>query len=742
MSNHSGSGRRISRRAFIKTGAAAAAGAAALTAFPRQGQAVSVGRKEKQPDVTPDRIVPTYCEMCFWRCGVLANVKNGKVLSLEGQPDNPLNMGRLCARGQAGVATLYDPNRLKAPAIRTGPRGTGHWRQASWGEALDYVALRLARIRDDYGPEANALFFHGKGGALLEVLYEAMGSPNIAEPSFAQCRGARDIGFQLTFGEGVGSPERLDFPQTKLMVFFGSHLGENAHNSQVQEFVEARDRGAGLIVVDPRFSVPAGRADLWLQIKPATDLALLLALIRELLVSGTYDKAYVERHCVGLDELRQAVDHATPEWAAAETDLSSAVIRQMAAMMALARPAVIIHPGRHVAWYGDDTQRARAMAILVALLGAWGAPGGMYKTKALTPAKYPLPPFPHHRRERVDQAGGRFPFATLTATTGIRDATLSGKPYPIKSWFVSGTNLFKAMPDYRQTLAAIDKLDLIVANDIVASEVVKMADVILPECSYLERYDELNFPAARVPFVSLRQPVVPALYDTKPAWLIAKELARRLALDRYFPWGDIEEYLDVRLQSVGTTLAQMKETGILLGHHDALYFEPGQPVRFATASGKIELSSQACKDYGFDAVPTYTAHEQPPAGMFRLVYGRNAAHTYGRMQNNQIALDIFGRNPVWIHPEIASVHGLSADSRIRLINADGIESEVLPVKITERIRRDCVYMVHGFAPNPLRIDAPFTKCACDSALITTYREDPLMGGTGMRVNFVRIRKEA
>jgi thiosulfate reductase / polysulfide reductase chain A len=167
--------------------------------------------------------VATDCEMCHWGCGWLAKVVDGKVVKLEGNPLHPNSRGRICARGHAGMGLLYDPDRVKTPLIRTGNRGEGKYRKASWDEALSYIAEKMEGIKKAYGPEAVCLFSVGYCSTHLMPLLAAFGSLNYGNPSFAQCRGPRDIGYQLTYGEGPGSPERLDLARSRVIVLFGTH---------------------------------------------------------------------------------------------------------------------------------------------------------------------------------------------------------------------------------------------------------------------------------------------------------------------------------------------------------------------------------------------------------------------------------------------------------------------------------------------------------------------------------------
>jgi thiosulfate reductase/polysulfide reductase chain A len=723
----------LSRRRFLKistgVGMAAASGMggpglADLLAAPLAGEEI--------------RRIPTYCDICFWKCGAVATTRNGRLWKIEGNPDDPLSAGRLCPRGSGGIGAHYDTNRLTAPLVRRRARGAEEWAEVTWGEALDHIAEKMLAIRAAHGPEAMALFSHGIGGTFLKHAMKAFGTPNLTAPSYAQCRGPRDVGFNLTFGEGVSTPERTDIRNTRCLVLIGSHLGENMHNTQVQEFAEAVGAGARIIAVDPRFSVAASKADWYLPIRPGTDIALLLAWMNVLVGEEIYDRDYVAAHGFGFESFAAEIAPFTPEWAYPRTGIEPSVIRETAREMARHRPAALVHPGRHVTWYGDDAQRSRAIALLNALLGSWGRRGGFWYPASMDVPEWDYPSYPAPRRARADNPGRQYPFADGALTTGIRNATLTGEPYPIKGWMVYATNLLQALPDQRQTIEAIQRLDLMVVVDVIPSEVAGWADVVLPEAVYLERYDELNVEFFRQPFVALRQPVVEPPADQKPNWWIARELAKRLGLESYFPWRDIEEYLDRRLRGAGSSLAELKTRGILRGARQPIYLDEGIPPEFPTPSGKIEFYSLQLAEAGLDPVPRFTPPEEPPPGAFRLLYGRSPVHSFGRTQTNPVLSDVVDENEVWVNAVAARRQGLSSGDYVRLKNQDEVLSEPIRVKATERIRPDCVYMVHGFGHSARGLAPRFKKGASDAGLITRYAVDPLMGGTGMSVNFVTL----
>ena len=726
---------KFSRRTFLKTSGAAGCALAAYTALPEKFLLWA-----EEQGMLKATYTPTFCEICFWKCGALAKVINGRVVKLEGNPAHPGARGKLCARGNGGAGLLYDPNRLKTPLISTGARGSGQYRKASWDEALDLVAFKLKAIKSQYGPESVALFTHGTPTDHFLPLLSAFGSPNVAMPSFAQCRGPRDVGLELTFGEGIGSPERIDLTRSKVVVLFGSHLGENMHNSQVQDFADAVALGAKFIVVDPRFSIAAGKAQSWLPIRPATDLALMLAWINIIIRENLYDKAYLDLYANGFAELAAAVAECTPEWAARETDLPVSQIVESARLLGQNAPNVCIHPGRHATWYGDDVQRSRAIAILAALLGSWGREGGYFLATQASFPKRESTPFPEPGKAPLL---GNFPFAGAEGVTQeIRNSTINGAPYPVKGWIVTGTNLMKSLPNQKDTVEAIKKLDFLVVVDVMPTDTAMLADVILPECSYLERHDALAVGKGRSLTVSLRQPAVAPLYESKPGWWIAKEIAGRLGLGEYFPWNTLEEKLKGQCEFWGVNYEELKRVGtITVPNSAAPYITPLAAPEFKTTSGKIELYSNELKEKGFDPVPKYTRHPTPAEGEFRLVYGRSPVHTFSRTANNPELNELYPENEVWINAIRARQLGMESGDYVTLVNQDNVRSNRVKVKATQRIRKDCVYLVHGFGATSSWLKLAYGKGADDQGLITRYAVDPICGSTGMHVNFVRLEKE-
>lgn len=729
------------RRDFIKISALSGAG---LLLSNSLLNAISKSSSSNISDKDAVR-TPTYCEVCFWKCaGWVYKNEDGSIKKIIGNDDDPNCNGRFCPRGTGGVGMYYDTDRLKKPLVRVGERGKQTFKEVEWDEALTYIADKVKTIKSQYGAESLALFSHGSGGSYFTTLLKAIGTGNMAQPSYAQCKGPREAAFIATYGVELNSPENLDIRDTRCMVLIGSHLGENMHNGQVQEMSDAIDKKATIITVDPRFSVAASKSKYWLPIKPGTDTALLLAWINVIISEELYDKKYVDTYTIGFDKLVEHVKNFTPEWAYGITTIHPDQIRATAREMGNASPAVIVHPGRHVTWYGDDTQRLRAVAILNAILGSWGRRGGFYMPVAPHLPKAKTPPFPKPTKSFADANNGLYPLAELGLVNTLVEASIpeNKRDLQIKGWFINGTNLIETLPDRKKTLQALDNLELVVVVDTMPMEITGYADVVLPECTYLERYDSLRNTQHREEVICLRMPATEPLYDTKSAWWMAKELANKLGLGDYFPFATQEEELDWQLQKVGSSLEEMKRIGVKVTKRESedLYFKDGEEQTFLTPTGKIELYSETFASYGFDGIPVYTPNPEPPAGFYRLIYGRAPMHTFSRTANNPNLTDLMDENCVWVNPKVANEWGLKNGQKVHLVNHQGVESSFsIKVRVTERIRWDSVYMVHGFGHQDKLLTRAFGRGASDTQLITDVKVDPIMGGTGMRSNFVTFK---
>jgi thiosulfate reductase/polysulfide reductase chain A len=225
---------------------------------------------------------------------------------------------------------------------------------------------------------------------------------------------------------------------------------------------------------------------------------------------------------------------------------------------------------------------------------------------------------------------------------------------------------------------------------------------------------------------------------------MAKQIGEKLGLHEYFQYDDFKDVIAWQLDQMGTSLEEMEKVGVKKFKRKSgpMFLEKGQPYEFPTNSGKIEFYSSELASLGFDPMPVYTSHDYPEQGFYRLNYGRSPMHTFSRTANNPNLNDLMDENKLWVNPKVARIEDLRNNQEVWLENQDGILSTFpIKVRVTERIRWDSVYMYHGFGHNNKKLSRAFGKGASDTELITKVTIDPLMGGTGMRGNFVKIITE-
>lgn len=721
----------LSRRGFLQLSAATAAAAVA----PRSAAADPLRRKGRFGD-REAVLVPSICEMCFWKCGIRGKVVDGRLVRLEGNPDHPLSRGRLCARGNAGIDLLYDPDRLRGPLERVGPRGQGRFRPISWDEALARVGAEFRRVIDAYGPDALAFFGHGTSAKYPLSMMEHLGSRTVSSASFFQCRGPREAAYTLTFGMTPGSPERVDLEQARAIVLLGTHLGENAHVSQVAHLAEGLARGATLVVVDPRYSVVASKADWWLPIRPGTDTALLLAWIHRVIERKLYDEEYVARYATGFERLVEHVRPFDARWAEAQTGIAASAIEATADLFGATRPAVALHPGRQTAWYGNDTQRARAVAILTALLGAWGRPGGLFYPSPLQLGACPCDPKDDPARPLCPDDQYHFRQEGIPAHCIIENSLAD--PPAVRAWLVWGQNLLQSVPYPQRTAQALQRLEFVCVVDILPTEITQYADIVLPESTYLERYDgvfaERN---AKQPFLALRQPIVPPLHDTRDGFAITRGILEAVGRSDCLPCASIEEFIGLQLAKTDISFDELRRKGIVEA--------PGWPFpdepKLYTDSGRIELYSQALADKQLPPLPVYTPPERNPPGMLRLIAGRTPYHSFARSLNNRLLDAHVDDNPVFVNDEQGRAMGLADGDRVELENQDQVRSGPAVVRLTPGLRPGIAYTWHGFGGRSPALRRGFNRGWSDNTLTTRFAVDPETGASGMRVNFVRILRD-
>lgn len=517
----------ISRRRFLQ-------GSVALTIVGASSGALAVGGSsgnKTESQEKGERSVATLCEMCVNKCAAIARVKDGKVIKLDPNPLFPKSRNMLCARGNAGIKALYDEDRLKYPLIRAGERGDGKFKRVTWDEAYTYIQEKLVKIMDEEQDNRSAIGFcagEGMGEHHFKEFNKVFGSSNWLNHS-SVCLQSTVSGYTLTIGT-YGNP---DLANAKYVIMAGANRAEAIVTPDTMDlFKRTLGRGCQLVVIDPRYSHTAHKADLWLPIKAGTDLAFVLALTHVVLSEEIYNKKFVEEKFNGFEEYKTHIlqQNYTPEWAEPITGISASDIRKVARDFMACAPQAIYYPGRRTTWAKNDFQLRRAMAIFTALGGGVDVKGGICYGKTLPIDEHSIPaPMYANAKSRIEQNK-----AAIVGGTGSwvawRDMVAAKEtPYPIRGMFIYKQNPMHCVPNTAKTAQMFKNMDLVVTIDTMPSDTAIMSDVILPECTYLERTDPVKSFGGIEPAIAQRNKVIEPLYETKPVLQILRELTAKLS---------------------------------------------------------------------------------------------------------------------------------------------------------------------------------------------------------------------
>lgn len=722
---------KLSRREFLKlTGLAAGAMAATQLVPPPVALAA---RMNGQINAAGNGYIPSMCEMCVWRCGLIAKVQDGRVVKLEGNPDHPHSRGKLCPRGQSGLMNTYDPDRVLTPLIRVGQRGEGLFRKASWEEALDLTASKMLEIKNRYGPEAMVFSStHNLSQVQFENLLYAFGSPNYGTQR-SLCFNAMITAFLLTYG--IEEPSR-NYEKVEFLLLVGRNLMEAISTSETGELSRAIDRGAKLVYLDPRYTKTASKATEWIPIRPGTDAAFLLAMIHVIVINELADCDFVKQYVIGCDGIQEAMRRYTPAWAEQITGVPAATIERIAREYAAAGHNALAHPGWRTSNFINSFQAERAIATLNALSGNVLTPGGCLSADMAAEGAGlgvpPQPPYPRVSALRLDGTPWKYPLVPLKLGVfqELRDAILTGEPYQAHGWFISRQNPIMSLPDRSRTLQAFEKMDFIATVDIMLNDTAWFSDVILPEASYLERYDPL-LPVGDKAFI--RQPVVEAQGEAKSALWIYKQIGARLGLSDYFQYEDEEDYIRQQLVPLGTDVAEVRAKG----YAEMPPEDHQEEIVFNTPSGKIEVYSETLEKAGFSPWPTWEEPPVPGTDEFYLLTGKVAQQTQFGSQNNQLLHKYSDEPRLWMNTRTAADQGLTDGDWVEVASKAG--KAHIRLLATEAIRPDCVYLTPGYGHLSKGLTTAFGVGASDSTLHETFT-DPISGGQALTQTFVTVTK--
>jgi anaerobic selenocysteine-containing dehydrogenase len=704
------------------------------------------------------KVVKTLCQMCYFYCGLDVTVEDGRILKIEGSRENPSNKGRLCAKGLASAQIVTDPNRLKTPLKRVGERGAGKWERISWDQALDEIAEKLFSIRDEFGPEYLGYFWNQAPGWYTSFRWmwrfmNAWGSPNIFSQGHL-CYVPRALAHNITFG----SPPEPDYEHTACMMLIGYNPVYTSPVNYGARVIGAKQRGAKLIVIDPRFTNTASKANLYLQPRPGTDGALILGMIQVIIAEGLYDAEFIDKWTIGFKRLKEFVQNYAPEKVEPITWVKADKIREAARLIAKIKPAVVVD-GNGLDMHTNGFQAVRATSILRALIRTVDEPGGgvlMPKLPEIDVKRRGIPSLENLGR------GSKFPGFEQKAVSSLYmsekggwglqgveliDSLATQKPFGIKAVIIQGVNPVASLTDPNHTRQALKKLDLLVHHDLFMNTATgQIADILLPAASFLERDLKLFYRyriRADRELIAMQNQCVSPVGESKSDLDFIFALARRVGLEQYFPWENVTDAFDWELEANNTNVAWLREhpEGYMVKYTADELYRKYEHDGFATPSKKIEFFSATLEENGFAALPAFIepaispiskpdlAKEYPLVCSIALKLG---IHTHTQFRTlpwiREIEPDPFAE----IHPDTASELGIQDRDWIMVESPEG------SIRVRARVR----YTMH---PRVLTVTfgygEPYAGDNDLTGLIASEKErDTVTGSTGNRSFLCKVRK--
>ena len=655
------------------------------------------------------KTIRSACFSCNTACEVLIFVDeaSGKVLKVEGDPESPITRGVLCAKGLSARDLVDNPERLRTPLKRVGERGGGKWQPISWDAALDLVADRLMAYKDKYGPQGVAFLEGTRRGwsRCFSRLANAFGAVNHGATGWAQCLWPRLVENSATFGAPY--MESSDCENSNCIIAWGLNPPAT-WPVKAAEIMDARQRGASLIVVDPHFSETAAKADLWLQLRPGTDTALGLALLHVIIKKGMYDTDFVENWTVGFERLKEHVANCTPAWGEGITRVPRRQIEKAAELYAGANPASISRC-LAVDVDHDSLQACRVLSVLATVTGNIDIPGGNILVSSRGETSQNTHSFigtEYVPKESLPLRRGyeRYPFLCTDLCPvpsahmpTLWETVISEEPYPVKAALIFGANAAVSYANSARVKEALAGLEFLVVADLFMTPTGAMADIVLPASSWLERDNVISsFQSSYTHTIAQQKAthVAEARSDVD----IVIDLANRLGLGDMF-WQDETAMYDHLLAPAGVTLAEFKDKKRL---HAPLEYERYKKTGFKTPSGKVEIYSSVFEKNGCAPLPTYTEPFQSPiktpelAEEYPLIMtsGRRPFFRHSENRQNPLLHEQCPHHPVRIHPQTAGRLGIEMGDPVMVETPTGSARGV--AELTEGLQPDVIQTMPGW----------------------------------------------
>jgi len=670
------------------------------------------------------------CQFCHTNCGIIVRRGAGGEISVEGDPDHPMNRGRCCPKSAAIPEVIRSGDRLTHPLRKT-PKG---FQKISWDEALSFAADTLGGIRDKYGTFSLArcggapVSYQCRDG-FLEFL-GAFGSPNKTGAANT-CMVPRMTAFHAVTGGMRAEP---DYDNTKLVLFWASdpltserYGSYAAYNGMRQIIPRLRKKGVRIITIDPFRSHTAQLADQWVRIEPGGDSALGLAMIHVIIREALYDKSFVETYTTGFDALAEHVKGFTPAWAEGLSGIPAKTIEDLARTYGTTKPATI-YEGNGLDMIANGVDAVRTIAILIALTGNLDAPGGNVFMPFALQSTLPTKPASPEKRIWYE----RFPLFGEVPYPAVKESLLGNEEGRPRAMIVHHCNPVLVQANQKRTKQAMEKLDFLMVCDIFPTATSEMADLVLPITSDFESYGYRAYSSTEGGFLALARPVARPVGESRPVFEVEFELAERMGIHGTYPFQDTDSWIEYMIKPSGVSLERLKEEQVVYAT-PAIQYRKYEKAGFNTPSGKVEFSSRLFESKGYPALPSYSLPAGEPMDEetrrrrgFSLMGAtkRPAQFVHTKLKNIEALSKSYPDPLVWMHPQDASERSVGEGDAVEVSSPRG--QITLKAKITEDTRRGLVWVDFGWGN-------PTDGKGSINTLMNDAFYDPVSGGTPHRL---------
>ncbi len=695
-----------------------------------------------------DEVIKSHCRMCHGGCGVHIYKKEGKIEKIGGDPDCPIAHGTLCPKGIASTQIAYHPDRLTHPLKRVGPKGSGQWEKISWDEALDTIAEKMNGYKKEFGAES-ILMGYGTGRDNEAVIYRfanLLGTPNVLTAGHL-CYGPRISTSVIT----CGSIPVVDYEsQPDCVMVWGNNLViANSDEYKGESLAVSVDQGSKLIVVDPRMTRLAARADIWLQLRPGTDTALALGMANYIVAEELYDKEFVENHVHGWDEFVERLKDYPIEKVSDITWVPEEQIKEAARMFAEADTAGI-QWGVAIEQQINCADNNRTLIALMGMTGNLDKKGGQVlfeNAKNRNASEFGAHKLLSKEQRAKRLGGDRFRLAGHFAIINPKcawDAILTDEPYPVKMAMFISSNPVLTRANASEVYKALEKLEFMAVADFFMTPTAELADIVLPAATWMEM-DYVGDFWKRHGYILARRKAI-QVGECRSDHEMLNELGKRVGQGEYW-WDTFEGGLDYILEPLGINFQEFKKMDYIRGE---VNYEKYKTKGFSTPTGKLEIYSTMLEKWGYDPLPKYVEPHESPISKpemtdeypFILVTGARSPGFF-HTENRQLPW-LREQHPdpfVEIHPDTARRLGISNGQWVSIESPRGKVRQ--KAKIFEGIHPQVIGAQHAWwYPEKKEGNHGWKESNINMLTDNSYEScDPAMGSTSVRTLLCNIYPE-